>query len=487
MEHTSPATGAIAHPQAEPPRPSTGAGWVRLRRSTKWVIPLAVLVVAGGTLAWQHPATETGLTGTVERGDLTVRLTETGVLRPAQSLTYRSPLAGRQTELLYLAPEGTRVQTGDLVVRLDGTELDNELGRAHQTLRQARVQLRVATAEHEEAMADVESMADGEGALSVREARFNLELTEKRVAQLRQEYEGLVPLLERGFITREELDRAGFELDKAEGELTLDRLRTNLFLERTFPRDTQRAQLRLAQQEAQLEDARTRVDEAGTLVAALQEAIEACSMYARRPGLVIYEEYLSSNPRRKIRVGDRVTSTQGLVTIPEVDRMLVESSVRETDLHRVRVGQRSTIRLDAFPDLQLTGQVLSLGALAHASATRPYEEKRFDLVVEVDASVAELRPEMTARLDLLVAERHDVLLVPVNAIFEREDHLVANVITGWSSEHRQVELGATGDLFAEVVSGLDEGDHVALLDTPPAGNAPQATRSDPAPARASIR
>ena len=349
------------------------------------------------------------------------------------------------------------------------------------------MQLRVATAEHEEAVADVESMADGEGALSVQEARFNLEVTEKRVAQLRQEYEGLVPLLERGFITREELDRAAFELEQAEGELTINRQRTILFLERTFPRDTQRAQLRLAQHEAQLEDAHTRVAEADTLVAALREAIQACSVYARRPGLVVYEEYLSSNPRRKIRVGDRVTSTQGLVTIPEVDRMLVESSVRETDLHQVRPGQPATIRLDAFPDLRLTGQVLSLGALARASATRPFEEKRFDLVVEVDTTTADLRPEMTARVDIVVAERHDVLLVPVNAIFERADHLVANVVTRWSTEPRPVELGAAGDLFAEVLSGLTEGDQVTLLDTPATGIGPEATPPGAPPNRASAR
>ena len=452
-----------------------------------WVIPLAVVVVGGGMFAGRRPTLDTSLTGAVERGDLTVRLTETGVLRPAQSLTYRSPLAGRQAEVLFLAPEGTHVQTGDLVVRLDDTELDRELDRANQTLRQARVQQRVAIAEQEEAAADVESMADGEGALSVQEARFNLELAEKRVEQLRQEHDGLAPLLERGFITRDELDRAAFELEQAEGELELNRQRTGLFLERTFPRDTQRAHLRLAQQEAQLEDARTRVAEAETLIAALREAIEACSMYARRPGLVVYEEYLSSNPRRKIRVGDRVTSTHGLVTIPEVDRMLVESSVRETDLHRVRQGQAATIRLDAFPDLQLTGQVLSLGALARASAMRPFEEKRFDLVVAVDGTAAGLRPEMTARVDIVVAERRDVLLVPVNAVFERTDHLIANVVTRWSTEPRPVELGIAGDLFAEVLSGLVEGDRVALLDAPAISARPEATPASPPAPWASIR
>ena len=104
-----------------------------------------------------------------------------------------------------------------------------------------------------------------------------------------------------------------------------------------------------------------------------------------------------------------------------------------------------------------------------------------------DTTTAELRPEMTARVDIVVAERRDVLLVPVNAIFERADHLVANVVTRWPTEQRPVKLGATGDLFAEVLGGLTEGDRVALLDTPPTGINPEATPSGARPNRASAR
>jgi multidrug efflux pump subunit AcrA (membrane-fusion protein) len=94
---------------------------------------------------------------------------------------------------------------------------------------------------------------------------------------------------------------------------------------------------------------------------------------------------------------------------------------------------------------------------------------------------------MTARIDIVVAERRDVLLVPVNAVFERADHLVANVVTRWSIEPHPVELGATGDLFAEVLDGLTEGDRVALLDTPATGISPEAAPPSPPPNRASAR
>jgi multidrug efflux pump subunit AcrA (membrane-fusion protein) len=166
-----------------------------------------------------------------------------------------------------------------------------------------------------------------------------------------------------------------------------------------------------------------------------------------------------------------VTSSQGLVTIPEVTRMLVEASVSEADVHRVLVGQSATVLLEAFPGLRLAGHVTRVGTLARSSAERPLDDKRFDLIVELDASPAELRPEMTARVDVLLGERRDVLLLPVNAVFERQGQRVCHVLGPNGTEAVAVQLGESNDLFVEVTSGVREGDRVALTDvassTPP--------------------
>src|SRR5262249_19054870 len=201
---------------------------------------------------------------------------------------------------------------------------------------------------------------------------------------------------------------------------------------------------------SQVQNARSRLEEARSRVKSLQEDIENCSLYARAAGLVVYEESLGASPRRKIRVGDRVTGSQGLVTIPEVKRMLVEASVPETDVHRLSPGQPADVRLDAYPAVRLSGKVTRVGTLARVSAERPFEEKRFDLIVELDASEADLRPEMTARVDVLVGERKDVLLVPVNAVFERQGLTVCHVLHALRVETRQVELGEADDAAVEV-------------------------------------
>jgi multidrug resistance efflux pump len=430
----------------------------------RWIVAAVVLAMLAGAGLTLRPSADPVLSATVRRGTLAIRLMETGILQPARSISYHSPLVGREAEVVFLAPEGTHVRSGDLVVRLDTTGVERELERAIQTERQMEAAVQLAEAELEETTAELESVTEGERALEVEEAAVNLRLGERRLERLRAEFESLEPLLERGYITRDELERSAVALEQAEAEFQMLRRRVGLLTERTYPRDQQRARLEVARRQAGLAQTQQQLVEASEAVVSLQAAVTASSLYARRPGLVVYEEYMAVSPPRKVRVGDRVTASQGLVTIPEVSRMLVQSSVRESDVHSLKPGQAVAIRADAFPDVRLQGKVASIGALARDSAAPFFGDKRFDLVVEVDPAAEELRPEMTARLDILVGERPDVLLVPVNAVFDRTGVPVVHVLRGRRVETRPVELGASSEFEVEVVAGLREGERVSLTD-----------------------
>ena len=443
---------------------------------------LALIGVTTTTLAaavavlTRQPAAD-DLVAVVRRGTLSVRLTEPGILKPAESVTYRSPIEGRELEVVALTPEGIRVNEGDLVARLDSTPLQLELERAVDALRQARIDRQVADAEWQDARSAVDGLADGEGALTLEEAQTELRLAERKAERSRAEYESLTPLLERGYITREELERSAFELEQADAAARLGRRRLDVLQSRKQPREQQRASLQLAQREAERNNAEQKANELERRVQALRAAVEHCSIYARRPGLVVYEDYLASSPRRKIWIGDRVTPSQGLVTIPDLSRMRVESSVREKDVYRVRPGLGAHIGLDAFPSLQLTGRVKSVGALARSSIDRPFDEKRFDVVIELDEGHPDLRPDMTARVDILVAERQNVLLVPANALFDRRGVTVVHVIHPWGRETRRVRTGESDEQDVEVLSALQEGDRVSLVDQPQAGASDAEERS----------
>ena len=423
----------------------------------------AALVLAATAVALVSlTSVEDELIASAQRGTLSVRLLETGTMKPVRSITYSSPLVGRQSEITFLVQEGTRVQAGDLIARLDTRELDVELVRSVQAVRQAEVDLRVAEAERDQAQADRDSVTGGSGAIDLFEAQTNLELAEKRTALMRADYAKLQPLIDRQFITREELDRLGLELQQAEADLEITRRRVELLQQQTRPRNVRQAELQLTQRDARLQYVRLQLVEARARVTALEEAIATASIHARQGGLVVYEDNLSVSPPRSVRAGDVVTSSQGLVTIPEVDHMLVESSVREADLHRIEPGQRVEVSVEAFPSARLQGRVASIGTLARPTAGRAGPEKRFDVIVELDPSDVELRPEMTAHLEILVGTEEDVLLIPVTAVFQHEGLPAVRLLQRRDVTIRLVDLGDTDDIMVEVVAGLDDGDQVSL-------------------------
>ncbi len=449
------------------------------RRPRRILLALGALLLIAAGLRILRPPVDRALTVVVRRGNLLAQVSASGTLRPASSITYRSPLAGREAEITELAPEGVLVKEGDLVARLDTTDLQADLLRAVQDARQAEVDLRMVEAERLDALGQIDSLREGEGALGLEETEAALKRSERNVERLRREYEGLKPLLDKGFVTRDEFERSAVELEQAEAELKLARRRADVQVSRTRPRQEQRARLQLAQKEAQIGNARARVSETAGRVAELRQAIEGCSMYARAGGLVVYEDFLGASPRRKIRVGDRATASQGLVTIPEVARMVVEASVPESEVHRVAAGQPATVRLDAFPRLLLNGRVSRVGTLARSSLERPWETKRFDLIVDLDATTEALRPEMTARADVRVGELEDVLLLPVNAVFERQGGFVSYVVRLLGVETRRVTLGESNGELVVVREGLREGDRVALTDVGGGAAAPAVEAAAP--------
>jgi multidrug resistance efflux pump len=450
---------------------------IRSALTRRYAIAMAVAATAlVAAVLWVRAGADAGMVAEVTRGELTARLTSSGTLKPMRSITYRSPIPGRDVEIRDLAPEGSRVKAGDVLVRLDTTDLEIELARVRQEHRQAQIDLQVAEGEWDEANAEVKAVTEGEGALTVEEARSTLTRAQKKAERLRQEYEKLRPLLEKGFITREELARTEDALEEAEEELLLARRRTDVVVQLSHPREQKRAALALAQKASQLGHVRTRVTETQLRLNLLTTMIDGCTIRARGPGMVVYEENLNANPRRKLRIGDRVFATQGIVTIPEVNRMQVEATVSEAEVHRVRAGQRAEVRVEAFPDLTLTGVVTRVGTLAATSASRPFDDKRFDLIIALDPTTAELRPEMSVRADILVGTRSNVLMIPVTAVFNDQGTRVAYLVTATGTTMRPLELGESNDRMVEIVGGLQQGDRVSLV-------APEAAPGSQTPAR----
>ena len=155
-------------------------------------------------------------------------------------------------------------------------------------------------------------------------------------------------------------------------------------------------------------------------------------------------------------------SAPTFVTILDLDRLEVLAYVDETDIGRVEVGQPATFTVDTYPEMEFEATVNNIQPRAEL------QNSVVNYVVRLDFEPVEnfiLRPEMTAHVRMVVAEREGVLTAPRNALIRRDglqfvvveregEWTESGVRTGWRSESK-----------VEILSGVREGDVIELNPT----------------------
>jgi HlyD family secretion protein len=147
-----------------------------------------------------------------------------------------------------------------------------------------------------------------------------------------------------------------------------------------------------------------------------------------------------------------------IIYLIDLSSMELEAEVDEIDIRRVKPDQRAIIEVDGLPALELEGRVISVQPL-------PIEEAGVVLFkVKIAFDVPEgsaLRIGMSARADIAVAERSNVLLVPSRTMEEdSEGNPMVIVMVGEQTEERSVVIGISDEFQTEIVSGLGVGETV---------------------------
>lgn len=106
--------------------------------------------------------------------------------------------------------------------------------------------------------------------------------------------------------------------------------------------------------------------------------------------------------------------------ISDLSQMVVKPYVNEIEIRKVKEGQRAEIHVSAYRDRVFDGKVWKI-----APAARLKDNIRsFEVTVLITSVSKELRPQMTADVDIIVAERDNVLQMPISALIEKDVTLV---------------------------------------------------------------
>jgi len=148
------------------------------------------------------------------------------------------------------------------------------------------------------------------------------------------------------------------------------------------------------------------------------------------------------------------------VTIIDLSRLQVDAFVDETDIGRVKVGQKAVFTVDTYPDKEFNGKVRAI----YPKAIIQENVVNFDVVIEInDPNIELLRPDMTTSVTIYQEERKGVLVIPRAAVVkEGNERFVFVREPSGSFEKKEIKTGIQSVKDIEIVSGLKEGDTIGI-------------------------
>jgi len=421
-----------------------------------------------------------------------------GELDAARSTVLFSQIRGDQGKIIYIIDDGTKVQKGDLIVRLDPTSFEEKvtqlstkvqedeavLAAQEQVLEWEKIQTEqeVKTAEFDLRAAELDllKLEKGDGPLEL----FRLEGAAQELKRDWEEKKGYIAdlkaLEKKGYANPTEIARATGKASEAKKLYYVAKRQFKSYSNYVLPTlkekaraQVQRAKMNLEQAKkgsgykvgkamATLRQAQQKLDSTKAAFKTARTELERTIIRAPIPGIVVLPEAHRGGKKRKPRIGDIVWQNQPLVYLPDVAKMVVKTKIREIDLHKVGIGKPAVILVDAYPDLRLAGRVQSIGVLAESRNEESKSDKCFSMVIEVGNEDQRLRPGMTARVEIECTKVHDVLSVPIHAVFNEGGRCYCYKEVHASFEKREVSIGAVSNDWVQILAGLTEGDLVAL-------------------------
>ncbi len=157
---------------------------------------------------------------------------------------------------------------------------------------------------------------------------------------------------------------------------------------------------------------------------------------------------------RNVSVGGTVEPNKTLFRIVNLTEVIVEGEVFESDIYKVKLGKDARISLDAYPDNVFNGKVTFI-----ASELEP-TKRTLHIWVTVDNNEGLLKPELFAKIALIVGHSNEAISIPIKAIIDDGVEKFVFVKNGDRFVKQDVATGLSDDRYIEIIDGLYPGDEV---------------------------
>lgn len=410
-----------------------------------WII-VSACVVGGGILVYSttmlHKSSAAQADAysaeAVTRRDIAVTVPASGQFQPTATTTVRpDPNLPQRQITQVLVAVGDAVKAGQVVARVDTTGLDIDLAsaRANYDAQVAKLNILKSTPTSNDIL-QAESQLR-QATISLQSAQSNLESTQNLVNEGLGSQSQLLDARKQLDAATAALEGARYNLDQVKAGPTADLVQAQVSAVSSALSSYRKAQI--------VWDATSiRTPVAGTVA---QVGVNVGDLVSATS--VVQVSSSGTN---------EVNSTNAICVIIQNDPAVLQALVDETDVSRIRVGQKAVVTPAAFPSKLLAGTV---SALAQETTTTQN-------VTTLAVSITVPNPDgrilwgMNADAEITILERKNVLTVPSTAIQKSGSVSLVNVENGTSVVPSEVKTGASDGTRTEIVAGLNENDIVLI-------------------------
>ncbi|MCX6222691.1 MAG: HlyD family efflux transporter periplasmic adaptor subunit [Bacteroidia bacterium] len=395
------------------------------------IISVAVVLLIILFFSLRSSSSEELITCKVQKGSIEIKVHTSGQLESENSENILLPsVLSTQNVRVYeikitdLIEEGSVVDSGQYIATLDHKVIE-------EVLTQARLDLEAALVVIEDAKLD---------------SNLNLSNYRDLITNSQSDVEERkIVLAESVYESPSVIKKAEMDLSKAERKLEQD-IKGLAMRQRQLNSQMERRNIDFRLKEKRVED--------------LLKLYDALIIKAPKPGMVIYAR---DRFGIKIQIGSVLTPWSPIIaTLPDMTKMISETYINEIDIAKIKVGQKVTLSIDAFPDKVLNGEVISV---ANIGQPMPKSDSKVFLVnIRVFGSDPDLKPAMTTGNLIQTGVYSNKLFVPSEAVFETDS--TKFVYLNKKKIVRQlVDTGEENEDFIIINKGVAEGD-VLLLSEP---------------------
>lgn len=368
------------------------------------------------------------VTTSVKRGMFNALIFSSGQLESEKSETINIPeklndrnLRVWELAITHMVDEGTVVDSGDYVATLDHKAVEEQIKLAQDDMDKMLT-------EYEDSKIDSNLNLSNQRDVIV---NARLDLTEKKIIVDESVYES--PSIRK---------KATMDLDKAQRKLDQE--------QKTFV-------LKKKQEENKVQRKYINYRQVSERLGELQKLFESLEIRAPKAGIITYYKYPWGGI---IKTGSKVGPYNTIVaTIPEMSNLISRTYINEIDISKVKIGQKVKVGIDAFPEKQLTGEVISVANIGQMMPKS--DAKVFEIKIKIFGEDKDLKPAMTTSNAIDAGLFKDTLMVASDAVFENDS--LKFVYVGKDDPVKQIVwLGDENENYVVVKKGLKENDVVWL-------------------------